>query len=94
MSNNKVIYLIYSCDVWKATESMKLVMATASTRKLKSFMSQKIEDEDFEYSDGTPSVPKREAAQFKKDFACLPIREINDRLHCAFIDSCVDGVAL
>lgn len=92
MSGNKVIYMVYSYDIWKSLESKRLILVTSSIRRFKAFIAGKIESEIFEYSTGQPSTPKKEAIQFNKDLELLPIEEINKKLRFACIDFCTDGV--
>ena len=41
--SKKQIYTIFTCDIWKGTDSMKLALCTTSVRKVKSFIASEIE---------------------------------------------------
>lgn len=45
---NKPIYIVFSCDAWKAKDSMRLVAATTSHTKLKKIVSNCVGTEMFE----------------------------------------------
>lgn len=91
MASKKQIYLVFSCDGHKTHASERLIMATTSVRKLKSFLVKEIENGDIHYSNGITETPKRMAARLRKEFDVLTRREINDRLVYAYIDYCYDG---
>lgn len=91
MASKKQIYLVFSCDDHKTHDSERLIMATTSVRKMKSFLAKEIENGDIDYSNGITETPKRMAAKFRKEFDVLTRREINDRLVYAYIDYCYDG---
>lgn len=91
MASKKQIYLVFSCDDHKTHYSEKLIMATTSVRKLKSFLAKEISNGDIDYSNGITETPKRMSAKFKRDFDVLTRGEINDRLVYAYIDYCYDG---
>lgn len=88
---NRIIYLAYACDEWKSTSSEKLLMATTSARKLKSFVAKKIEAGDMEYRTDICSAPKKQATQFRKDFDVLTRRELNTHLQYGYFDYTKDG---
>lgn len=39
---NKPIYIVFSCDAWKARDSMRVVAATTSHTKLRKIVSKAI----------------------------------------------------
>lgn len=47
--SKKQIYTVFACDEWKSKDSMRLLMATTSVRKLKSFIVRKISQGEFDY---------------------------------------------
>lgn len=49
---SKQIFTVFACDEWKSQDSMRLLMATTSIRKLASFIARKIADETFSYNKG------------------------------------------
>jgi hypothetical protein len=92
---SKQIFVVYACDEWKSTDSMQLLMATTSVRKLKSYIAKRIEDDTFGYGDEELSK-KKQAAKFKFDFSAgvgesSMRRTINDQLHNGYYDYCYDG---
>ena len=91
MASKKQIYLVFSCDGHKTHSSERLIMATTSVRKLKSFLAKEIANGDIDYSNGITETQKRMAAKFRKEFEVLTRREINDRLVYAYIDYSYDG---
>ena len=40
-----MIYIVCSCDIWKTTDSMRIITATTSVTKLKQLIAQLIEVE-------------------------------------------------
>lgn len=86
----KQIYTVFTCDDWKSTNSMKLIMCTTSKRKLKSFIASKIKDDTFGYDDEERSKTKQ-IEQFKFDFNTGLRDIINERLHNGYFDYCYDG---
>lgn len=88
----KQIFLVYACDSWKSTSSMKQpIMVTTSVRKLKSFIAKKIKAGDFIYTHGTAMSETKQAAMFRADFETLTMREINDCLVYGFYEYVYDG---
>lgn len=86
---NKPIYIVFSCDEWKATASMRLVSATTSRAKLKELVATCVESETFEY--GEDSV-EAAATQLRKDFdSGLSIYDINNNLRFGIITAAEDG---
>lgn len=87
---NKPIYIVFSCDAWKAKDSMRLVAATTSHTKLRKIVSNCVETEMFEYGEGEA---KSSASQLRKDFDNgYSVHGINDSLKYGFIDVVDDGV--
>lgn len=91
MTSKKQIYLVFSCDIFRTHTSERLIMATTSVRKLKSFLAKEIENGNIDYHNGIPETPKRMAAKFRKEFDILTREEIDNRLVYAHIDYCYDG---
>jgi len=85
----KEIYLLFSCDAWKTNDSLRLIVATTSIRKLKNILKQNITNKNMEYD--TPrsiSAACRElsAMDFKNDLYL-----INTLLEYGYIECVVDG---
>lgn len=86
------IFLVYSCDIWKSKDSMRLLMCTSSPQKLESCIVKKIMNDDFYYGYGGEQSCSESAAMFKKDLdAAATIAYINDHLDYGFVDYCYDG---
>lgn len=86
----KQIFMVWSCDDWQSRDSMRLLMATTSTRKLRSFIAAKIKDDTFGYDDD--EIPKeRQVERFELDFDDGQRVMINGRLHGGCYDYCYDG---
>lgn len=83
------IFIVFTCDAWKATDSMRLVFATTSRTKLKELVATCVESETFEY--GEDSV-EAAATQLRKDFdSGLSIYDINNNLRFGIITAAEDG---
>lgn len=65
---SKQIFTVFACDQWKSRDSMRLLMATTSVRKLKSFIVRKIADETFTYDKGEELSISQQIKLFKADF--------------------------
>ena len=89
--SKKQIYLVYSCDEWKSTDSMKLMMATTSQRKLKSYIVKAIKDGDFVYSWTDNESKAEQISGFKYSFKYSTRYDINNKLKYGYIDYCYDG---
>lgn len=89
--SKKQIYTVFTCDIWKGTDSMRLVLCTTSVRKVKSFIANEIEAGYMEYNDGTESTTKQQVKKFRSEFDWKTREEINNRLDYGFIDYCYDG---
>lgn len=59
----KIICILSSCDEWKSWNSMSLVAASTSIRKIKSIIIHKIKEGDMEYRKGDDNRSK--TAQIK-----------------------------
>lgn len=89
--SKKQIYTVFACDEWKSKDSMRLLMATTSVRKLKSFIVRKIADETFTYDKGSELSIPQQVKLFKADFENALRADINNCLHYGFLDYCYDG---
>ena len=88
---SKQIYTVFACDEWKSRDSMRLLMATTSVRKLKNLIIRKIADEVFTYDKGEELSISQQVKMFKDDFMNCLRNEIIDRLHYGYMDYCYDG---
>lgn len=89
--SKRQIFLVYDCDDWKSTDSMRLCLATTSVRRLKSFIAEKIERGDFYYDGPDNESPAQSAKRFRKEFETEESRTLNDRLTYGFFDYTHDG---
>lgn len=89
--SKKQIYTVFACDEWKSKDSMRLLMATTSVRKLKSFIVRKIADETFTYDKGSELSIPQQVKLFKIDFENALREDINNCLHYGYLDYCYDG---
>lgn len=87
--SKRQIYLVYSCDRRKSTDSMQLEMATISKTKLKSYVAKAIKNDDFEY--GWADSKTKQVAEFEHDFEHSLRYDINTKLKYGYIDYCYDG---
>ena len=88
---SKQIFTVFACDQWKSRDSMRLLMATTSVRKLKSFIVRKIADETFTYDKGNELSIPQQVKLFKLDFENGLRDDINNNLYYGFLDYCYDG---
>lgn len=89
--SKKQIYTVFACDEWKSKDSMRLLMATTSVRKLKSFIVRKIADETFTYDKGSELSISQQVKLFKIDFENALREDINNCLYYGYLDYCYDG---
>ena len=88
---SKQIFTVFACDQWKSRDSMRLLMATTSVRKLKNLIVRKIADETFTYDKGNELSIPQQVKLFKLDFENGLRDDINNNLHYGFLDYCYDG---
>lgn len=90
--SKKQIFLVYACDSWKSTSSMKQpIMVTTSVRKLKSFLVKKIKTGDFIYTRGETLSTTKQLELFRYEFDTLPREQINNALVYGFFEYVYDG---
>ena len=63
-----MIYIVCSCDIWKTTDSMRIITATTSVTKLKQLIAQLIEDDTFGYDVVQNPYGKDAASYFREDY--------------------------
>lgn len=88
--SKKQIYTVFACNEWKSKDSMRLLMATTSVRKLKSFIVRKISQGEFDYGNSDYTI-SRMVKLFKQDFQNGLREDINNCLTYGFLDYCYDG---
>ena len=89
--SKRIIYLVYACDAWKTRDSMRLVLATTSVRRVKSFVAQGILDCRWDYRANEGYAEKEQANLFKKDFERRVRADINNDLLYCYLDYTCDG---
>lgn len=88
--SKKQIFVVHACDEWKSMDSMRLLMATTSVRRLRAFIAKKIQNGEFDYYDGELSRTKQ-VKQFREDFKTEDNYTINSRLTYGIYDYVYDG---
>lgn len=64
----KQIFYLQSCDIWKSTDSMRLLFIGTSPQKLMMKISEEIEEGNMEYK---PVTTTQEYDFERKDFYCV-----------------------
>ena len=83
MKKINLIYLLYSCNQWKETASMSLIMASTSPTEILIQIQKEVQKENMELDEGY---------QMYKDYSPEEkITEINNYLDYGYIDIVVDG---
>lgn len=90
----KQIYLVYSCDEWKGTDSKRLILASTSQRKVKAFIRKCIENGTMTYDTGGDSTPKQACKKFAEDWKVKSRYDINTFLGFGLYDYVYDGEEL
>lgn len=88
--SKKQIFVVHACDERKSVDSMRLLMATTSVRRLQAFIAKKIQNGEFDYYDGELSRTKQ-VKQFREDFKVEDNYTINSRLTYGIYDYVYDG---
>lgn len=88
---SKQIFTVFACDEWKSQDSMRLLMATTSIRKLASFIARKIADETFSYNKGESLSVSQQVKLFNSDFESDSRENIANHLDYCYISRCFDG---
>lgn len=91
--SKKQIFLLFSCDEWKGTESMQLVSVCLSETMLKRAIIREIRDGNMMYNPLTSLDCTREEMiqEFKDDWAFRSRQEINGKLVGGFYDYTYNG---
>lgn len=87
----KQIFLFYSCDNWKSTDSMRLVCASTSPSKIKKAIIAKLNEEAMEYGDDDNLPVKKQVQRFKDDWKNKTRDDINNSLKYGLYDYVYDG---
>ncbi len=88
-----MIYIVCSCDIWKTTDSMRIITATTSVTKLKQLIAQLIEDDTFGYDVVQNPYGKDAASCFREDYnnRNLNMGELNAVLLYGYVEVVTDG---
>lgn len=84
------IYLLYTCDAWKGTDSMRLTVATTSTSRLKKAIEDRLHAEDMVYGDEKSAV-KEQLYRFRQDWKEMTADELNVLLKYGYIQEVGNG---
>jgi len=76
---NKNIYLLYTCNIWKNYDSMRLIMASTSESKIRKEIKNQIKDGNMKYNADD------------KDLKEAELNYLNNCLDFGYIDIVVDG---
>lgn len=87
----KNIYILYSCDAWKSNNSMSIIVATTSIRKLKSIIVKEIEEGNIEYERYDNITAKNQAKALIKDWSENGPEYIFANLKYGYVEVFVDG---
>jgi len=93
--STKIIYVLFSCDIWKSSSSMSLVTATLSLEKLVSIIRNQIAENDMNYTNGYDSLTYEEQTQlFEQDVDNYGYDYAFDKLEYGYIEAITDGDVL
>ena len=84
-------FLLFSCDLWKSTDTMKLVSVCSTPTRIKNAVIRALDEGYMRYGYAEGKAKEEMIAEFKSDYRQLDRRSVNDRLWCGFIDIIEDG---
>lgn len=90
----KQIFLVYSCDEWKSTDSQRVIFVSTSQRKVKAFIRKCIENGTMTYDTGDTPSPKQAGKRFAEDWKNKTRYDINSILGYGLYDYVQDGEEL
>lgn len=94
MNKRKYIYVLFSCNEWKSPESMRLVGATFSPRRMKSLIKAEIEKSSMYYKKGNDEATQKEQLKmFNEDYANKGENFVFCNLENGYVEIVRDGVA-
>lgn len=88
--SKKQIFVLFRCDIWKGSDSMRLCGATTSPTKLKAMIASEIREGNMCYGDEDEKVDTQ-LKNFKNDFKAKTRDVINSNLKYGFYDYVYDG---
>lgn len=86
----KQIFILFRCDEWEGTDSMRFCGATTSPTRLKSMIVSEIKEGNMIYGSEEDSV-STQIKNFKADFKKETRTIINGRLKYGYYDYVYDG---
>lgn len=88
--SNKQLFIIQKCNF--IDEPIKIIMATTSIVKLKSFIIKKIKDENLDiFYDNERMSKSMQVREFKSDWKILTREKINEKLYGIKYNYVYDG---
>ena len=88
----KTIYIFYHCDIWKSTDSMGLITATTSLRKLKGILTRHIKEDKIRYIRGNTKLSRtKQVKLFREDFADYGESFVFNAIEFGYVKSITDG---
>lgn len=88
----KKIYILSSCNVYKEYNSMRLVAATTSVKKIKNIIIKQIKEEEMAYTRGNadPSLTKQ-IKMLREDWEKMDEKFVFDNLQYGYVAVVADG---
>lgn len=88
----KKIYIISSCNEYKEYNSMRLVAATTSVKKIKNIIIKQIKEEEMTYTRGNadPSLTKQ-IKMLREDWEKMDEKFVFDNLQYGYVAVVTDG---
>ena len=84
------IFLIYSCDEWCSTDSLRLICATTSPSVVRNVIVNEIENDGM-YYDSSELTREEMIEMFKEDWDKKDRGYINGKLSFGYYDYTMDG---
>ena len=90
-NTKKQIFPLFSCDVWKGADSMRLMCACSTPTKVRNAIGRAISNGDIGYGYDESATAAEMVKQFKEDWKLRTRADINDRMIGGFFDYTIDG---
>ena len=86
------LFLLFTCDPWKGTDSMKLASVCSTPELLQAAVNRAIQEGYMKYGYQADTASVQEMLEeFESDWKLRDLRSVNDRLWCGFVDKVKDG---
>lgn len=85
------IFVLFTCDTWKSTASMRLACATTSTIKLRKAVERCIHEDRMSYHEDCYDGAAAQVKALRNDWKTIEPQEINPFLDCGYIEVCENG---